>query len=289
MLDDLCFKITDDERYKDVDEMMKVYKNNSKSLVNKVLRVFRVFLKEEGYECEVKGRYKNLYSINKKLRKKMKKSAIKLNDIFAFRIVLESNSVDECFEVLNLFHDRFYPVVDYFKDYVTIPKINGYQSLHTGLIEVVEKLDIPIEVQIRTRAMDDFAEKGFAAHWLYAKGKKSKMVTEKEKKLVEHFSDLSQGDEELKDVYVFTPKGDLFKLENGSTIVDFAYHLHSDLGHKARSAIVNGGKQDIYYRLMSGDCVEIKKSEKDCVKREWLDHVHSKHTRKKIYEKIGRQ
>lgn len=261
VLDDLCFMITDPKQYQKINKMLKSYRNKSKEHVAKILRRFKNLVNSQGYKCKIIGRYKNIYSVNRKLQKKAHDNVIKLNDIFAFRIILEDNSIKHCFEILDLLHEQFYPIVDLFKDYITIPKINGYQSLHSGLTNVIPNLDLPIEVQIRTRLMDDFAEKGFAAHWFYAKDKKSKQITDKKKKIMDHFSTYLSKNDDTKDmIYFFSYDRDMFRLENGSSALDFAYHIHTDLGDKAKSVIVNGIKQRISYRIQEGDKIEIIKS-----------------------------
>lgn len=279
ILDDFCFKIINPKKYKEISKIMSDYQKKSKGFITKVTRILKDLLKENGIKCEIKGRYKSLYSTHRKLLKKRKKTALKLKDLFAFRIVLNRNSTEQCFRVLDLLHDNFSPVVDYFKDYITIPKINGYQSLHTGLTEVIPNLDLSIEVQIRTKSMDDFAEKGLAAHWLYAKSKKAKMIAD-------HLSSLAEEDETKKMVYFCSHKGDVFKMAKGSSIVDFAYRVHPGVGKKAKSALVNGVSQEIYYEIQNCDSVEVIKAPKDRVNAEWLNYAHSKYTRKKIYESI---
>jgi GTP diphosphokinase / guanosine-3',5'-bis(diphosphate) 3'-diphosphatase len=286
ILDDLCFKITDAERYRKIDKILKNYKNQSEKLVNEISRILKNLLKTKGYTCEIKGRYKNIYSVSKKLQKKPQENALKLNDIFAFRIIVNNNSTEQCFEILDLLHEQFYPVVKYFKDYITIPKINGYQSLHTGLANVIPKLDLPVEVQIRTKTMDDFAEKGLASHWIYAKTKESKLITEKEQKLIDHFSHLSDNDNTEKMIYFISYKGDIFKLEKGASIIDFAYHIHTGIGNKTESAVVNDKPQEVNYKIQECDKIKIITSSENRVNSDWLNFTSDKHTRKKIYENI---
>jgi len=127
-----------------------------------------------------------------------------LGDIFAFRIIIQGES-QNCFDILNILHDQFIPLPERYKDYVSIPKINGYQSLHTGLLGVVDDLDIPIEVQIRTQIMDEVAESGIAAHFLYAKDKSSKLIHEKEQKLLDHLEEIAETIPQNPHVYCLSP------------------------------------------------------------------------------------
>ncbi|MBI2639127.1 bifunctional (p)ppGpp synthetase/guanosine-3',5'-bis(diphosphate) 3'-pyrophosphohydrolase [Candidatus Peregrinibacteria bacterium] len=284
ILDDRCFAITHPKKYREIDQLLGRYKKQSKKLINHILQTLTLILREKNHLCDIKGRYKNIYSIARKLQKKPRKTALTLNDIFAFRIIPRRNSIKPCFEILNLLHDTFYPDADYFKDYITIPKINGYQSLHTGLYNVVPELDLPIEVQIRTKPMDDFSEHGLASHWLYAQGKKSKLITEKEKKLLNYFSSIGQTPEASNFIYGFSYKGDIVKLEKGSTILDFAYLIHTDLGNKTRGALVNDTKKTFNYEIQEGDVVQILKDAKPQVSPAWMAAIHTKHARKKISE-----
>jgi GTP diphosphokinase / guanosine-3',5'-bis(diphosphate) 3'-diphosphatase len=284
LLDDLCFKIIDPEAYSELDRKLAKYKQQSKKVIAKILSSLNELLRHGNYKYELKGRYKNIYSIYKKLQKKPHRNILDLHDIFAFRIILKNNSIDECFEIVNLLHDRFKPIVSFFKDYITIPKINGYQSLHTGLNDLIPNLDLPVEVQIRTQAMNDYADKGLATHWLYAIHKKSALVSEKEQKLLHYISAIGLTRRREKNIYFFSYKGDIFKIGEGATVLDFAYMIHSDIGNKTKAALVNGKKQDPYYRLQDGDRVQIVTSYRKKVKKEWLSHVTTRHAYKQIKE-----
>lgn len=255
-LDDCCFKIVEPEKYNEINMAMLKYEKESKKLIVKISGFLEKLLKSKKYDFQIKGRYKSIYSIYRKLQKKFQKTALNLKDIFAFRIILEKNSTKQCFEVLNILHDEFSPIVDSFKDYISIPKINGYQSLHTSLTNIIPNLDLPIEVQIRTGPMHDFAENGLAAHHLYAEEKKSKLLTEKEKMLINYFNSIADNlVEEM--VYFFSYQGDIFKLKKDSKIIDFAYQLHTNLGNKAKSAIVNGINETLDCKISDGDQIKI--------------------------------
>lgn len=286
ILDDLCFNIVFPENYRSLSIKLNKYQEKAGNLIRNITKNLENLLRHEKYSFVIKGRYKSLYSIYRKLNKKFKNDIFKLRDIFAFRIILKSRLSEQCFEVLDLLHDQFEPIVDGFKDYISIPKVNGYQSLHTALNKVISGLDLPIEVQIRTQVMDDFAEKGMAAHFLYAETKKSKLVSEKEKLLLKHLSENTENPDEQKTIYCFSPAGDLFKLEKGATPLEFAYTVHTDFGNKFKSAIVNNETVGINYYLKNGDQVKIVKAETNQVREDWLKYIHNKNIRKKIYEQI---
>lgn len=280
ILDDICFSITDPKNYEKIDKILHTYKKESGKMIEKIIQTLTDFLKSKNHHCEIKGRYKNIYSIFKKLQKKGEENVLKLNDIFAFRIILHSNSSKQCFEVLNLLHDNFLPITELFKDYITIPKINGYQSLHTGLSKIMDRLDLPVEIQIRTKNMHEFAEKGLAAHWFYSIEKKTKLLSDQEKELLHHYSSISKTNADK--VYCFSYIGDLFCLEKDSTVLDFAYNLHSDLGNKAKTALINGKEKPLNYKLQTGDKIQIIKSENLEIKANWLNYVHTHQAIKKI-------
>lgn len=282
ILDDICFKIEDPKNYNRINRIFGDYKEKSQKYIGSIINTLKQVLEKNNFNYEVKGRYKSIHSINKKILNNPQKNILNLKDIFAFRIILTDDIVEECFEVVNLLHDEFSPVADYFKDYISIPKINNYQSLHTGLSNVIPNLDIPIEIQIRTKNMDEFAEKGLAAHWVYNKQKKARLVTEKEKQLFDYLSHIDGTD----NVYFFSFSGDMFRLKKGSKIIDFAYRLHSDLGNKNKGALVNNEEKGIDYEISEGDKVEIIKAKNMQVNSNWLKLSNDKYTLKKIHEAI---
>lgn len=285
LLNDICFEITEPEKYADIRKVFLEYQENSQKIVTEVMDEFDKVMSGKGFEYKLIGRCKNIYSINRKIEKKGK-GLLGINDIFGFRIILESDDAEECFKVANILHDKFKPVPDLFKDYITIPKINGYQSLHTGLENVIKGLNIPIEVQIRTKEIDDFAENGLAAHWIYDRKKKAQMLAEKEKRLLDYFYCIAQSSEKEHWIYCFTFEGDIVKLDKDSTIVDFAYKIHTDLGNKLDHALVNGLSKPIYYKVKEGDMIEIITAKKDVVEKKWLNYANSKNAYKKIQEHL---
>lgn len=259
-VDDLCFSIIQPEEFACVQKVLADYKRTSAEFIDRVTKVLRDLMENNAIRCTVHGRYKHVYSVWMKLHKKELEAAdapLKLYDIFAFRIILEDNVRQDCFECMNILHDAFYPLARRFKDYINIPKINGYQSIHTCLTHVVDDLDLPVEVQIRTRAMDDFAERGLASHWLYTLGEKRNTMTPTEKRLVAHFSILSQEIQAENTVYCCSIGGDMFSLRNGSTFRDFAYAVHTTLGKEAEGAIVNGEQRLLDEPISEGDRIEI--------------------------------
>ncbi len=278
ILDSFAFKIIKPEKYKIINKNLISYKRKSKKLIEKINHKFEKLLKSHKFKVEISGRYKTTYSIYKKLKLKQRDEIQSLGDIFAFRIIVQKNSEEDCFKVLNLLHNTFNPLPERFKDYISIPKINGYQSLHTGLNEVASQLDLPVEVQIRTKAMEEFAEKGAAAHWLYSKAKLSRILTEKEKKLIQHF----YASERSSKIYFFSYNGDLYKLEQGSSVLDFAYRIHTNFGNKLKAIFVNERPQEINYKIKEGDKIKIILSKKQEATREWLQYTQNKNTRKNI-------
>lgn len=282
-LDDICFKIAKPKEYEKINKKLEVYKLGEERIINQITKKLDDLLRANKFDYELIGRYKTTYSVYKKITKKHKE-VLELRDIFGFRIIVNNNEIEVCFEILNLLHDNFMPITEFFKDYINIPKINGYQSLHTGLTKIIDNLDIPVEIQIRTRAMHNFSQNGLAAHWLYAKDKKSKLSSEKEQKLLEHFNRNEQSNDKV--LYVFSQDNDLYTLEKGATALDFAYRVHSGIGNKAKSATINNSEEEITYQVQNGDKIQINTSDKDLVHPDWLKIIKTKHARKQIEESI---
>lgn len=280
ILSDVSFELLYPQKYASIGKALLKYERQSKKVIHRITERLQEILNSEKIKGTVLGRYKKIHSIAQKMEKKRKEEIFSLRDIFAFRIILENPNPAECFHMLNLLHDHFTPLPERFKDYITIPKINGYQSLHTGLTNVISGLSIPIEVQIRTRVMNDFAEKGLAAHWFYSQKKKTELLSQKEAYFVRYFSFLSQ--KESTNIYFFSYERDLFRMEHGATVLDFAYFLHTDLGNKASFARVNGQKEELNYGIQEGDNVEIIKSQENQVSRNWLDFVFCRNTLRRI-------
>ena len=257
VLDERCFQILHPFDYREIKHLLADYQRRSKKHVDQVSNVLRELLKQHDFTEKVEGRFKNLQSVHQKIQKK-KKTLLELHDIFAFRIILEKDDPEACFDVLNLLHDTFLPIVTRFKDYISIPKINGYQSIHTCLRQVVPSLDWPVEVQIRTSLMDDFAKEGLASHWIYSQSKKSTLLSSTEIRIKQQYNELTRETALNQRVYFFSSRScDIFSLPEGSSAHDFAYSLHSGLGERAQFAAVNGSLQRLSYLLQNGDRVEI--------------------------------
>lgn len=276
-LNDICFAIISPAEYRRIHEVLLRYQKDHGRIIQNISRVLRKTLVTEGYTHQVIGRYKNLYRIAQKMKQKNNQDIFSLRDIFGFRIVLPGTAIEPCFEVLNFLHDRFRPMPERFKDYISIPKINGYQSLHTGLKEVLPDFDLPIEVQIRTEQMNEFAEKGVAAHWVYVK---EKNLPSRQKFSSSIFLQPSQVSDEF--IYPLSCDGDIFKLEQGSTVLDFAYQVHTDLGNRTEYGLINGKTKDISTPLRDGDSVKIMGGKKLEVCKKWLGCAHNRLTIRKI-------
>lgn len=257
MLDDDCFQIVHPAEYLLLLKKMKIFESQSKRVFQNIMKIIKKTLHQRGLNCRISGRKKTLYSIYKKMKKNPRKKFENFHDIFAFRILTPDDTISKCFEVLNTLHDMFYPSVEHFKDYITIPKINGYQSLHTGLLKICKDWDYIVEVQIRTPQMHAFAEYGLAAHWRYDIHKTSRLPNEKERKIVDHFSSLSQKPEAKNQIWAFSFEGDLFPFKKGSNLIDFAHRIHSSLRNLARRGLVNGQEKNLYYRIHDGDRIKI--------------------------------
>lgn len=286
ILDDLCFEITDPKHYKEIDAFLLKYKKQKGKILKQIAKILTAYLEEAGYSFEIKARYKTFYSIYKKLQKKAHKNVLRVKDIFGFRIILDDSDEEKCYEVADLLHDRFHPIPDYFKDYIAIPRINGYQSIHTGISEIIPNFSIPIEVQIRTKPMDEYAEKGIAAHWIYAKDKKDHLLMNP-KKIWEGLYGIDIETPPLtENVYFFSYKGDIFKLEQGATILDFAYSLHTDLGSHAIAAQVNEKPVSLDYTIQQGDLIRILESKERQVQPQWLSQIKTAYAKRKIQEAL---
>jgi len=252
-----------------------------KDLVIEIQEAIEVRLEKEDFPAEIDGREKHLYSIYKKMRYKGR-SFKDIMDVFAFRVKVEN--VDQCYRALGIIHNMFKPVAGSFKDYIAIPKANGYQSLHTV---VVGMHGVPIEVQIRTKAMDDMANFGIAAHWFYKEGDKatqgiSSRASDWVKRLLElqqqagnplEFIEHVKTDLFPDEVYVFTPKGKIIELPTGATVVDYAYALHTDIGNSAVGCKVNNQLAPLSQKLESGQLVEILRASKAQPHPGWLGFV----------------
>jgi len=264
-LEDLGFATLYPMRYRVLRKEVQRAAGNRKQAVNKIKAAFVRCLSEDNLPGSVLGREKHPYSIYKKMRQN-RLSFSELFDVYGFRII--ADSVDSCYRILGVVHNLFKPMPGKFKDYIAIPKANGYQSLHTVLFG---PHGCPIEVQIRSREMDDVADAGVAAHWLYKSGEASsnsahvrarewlKRVLEMQQKAgdSEEFLETVKNDLFPDEIYVFTPKGDIMGLPRGATVVDLAYAVHTDIGNRCVAARVDRRLAPLRTPLQTGQTVEI--------------------------------
>jgi GTP pyrophosphokinase len=305
-LEDLCFKFLRPDDYQNIQEQLKRLGKKQKNLINKIEKRLSDFIKEKGFNAKVYGRYKNSYSIYKKLKKLGKTSIDEIFDIFALRILLKTEfdkekneKVESLYQLLGLIHNKWKPVPNRFKDYVGFPKPNGYQSLHTTIMGLApHSHKEPVEIQIRTEKMNEEAEYGIAAHWLYKETKGS--VGVKKNSQLEWIDRLSQisfdfgkgNDEELVErlkvdffqdrIFVFTPDGEVKDLPAESTPLDYAYLIHTDLGHKCYMAKVNGSVVPLNHELKNGDIVEVLTRNDITPKVQWISLVKTNNAKTKI-------
>ncbi|NOX75343.1 MAG: bifunctional GTP diphosphokinase/guanosine-3',5'-bis pyrophosphate 3'-pyrophosphohydrolase [Gammaproteobacteria bacterium] len=276
-LQNLCFKALYPMRYRVLDESVRQARGNRSAIVEKIRTSLEERLRHEGIEAPVVGREKHLYSIYEKMRSKSL-SFHEVFDVFAFRIVVDK--VDTCYRVLGVVHNLYKPVPGRFKDYIAIPKANGYQSLHTILFS---PYGVPIEVQIRSEDMERVAQAGIAAHWLYKTGDatpghatkwlKSLLELQKHAGNSEEFLENVKIDLFPDEVYVFTPEGDIMTLLRGATALDFAYAVHTDLGNTCVSVSIDRRLSPLRTELHNGQTVEIITAPGAKPNPVWLDFV----------------
>jgi guanosine-3',5'-bis(diphosphate) 3'-pyrophosphohydrolase len=287
---DLSIKAAYPMRYRALESACKEVVGYRKEIFNTIEAAIRQRLKESNIVATVKYRQKNIHSIYRKMKEK-KLSFKELTDVFGVRIMTES--VDDCYRVLGVMHSLYKPLPGKFKDYLAIPKTNGYQSLHSSLFG---PHGVAIEVQIRTVEMDYFAESGIAAHWIYKEGETSTTnaqgrALEWLKNLLEMQQKSGSSQEFLEsvkvdlfpdEIYVFTPKGDIKKLPRGSTVVDFAYAVHTDVGNTCVAARIDHQMSPLGSRLYNGQTIEIISSESSRPHPSWLDFVTTAKARTNI-------
>lgn len=302
-LEDLSFKYLDPENYNFIYDQVDKFGKMKQVAIDFVSDDLAKFLKEKGVEAEVYGRLKSIYSIFVKLRRKNLNSIDKLCDLFAMRIIVpskSSDSTDYLYAILGLIHSEWRPISSRFKDYVAVPKPNGYRSLHTVVLGLSPKdIDQPIEIQIRNSDMHSEAEFGIASHWIYkgGKGGKSDQAGGLESKIdwikgLEQIDDFLTSDDDLlrgvnldvfrDKIFVLTPRGEVKDLPAGSIPVDFAYSIHTDVGNHCVMAKVNSVVVSLDYELKNGDVVEII-TKKDATPRlRWLSLVKSNFAKNRI-------
>ena len=288
-LDNFCFKICDHEKYHEISQFLIKYKKRPQKYINKIISTIDQELGQKFDNFVVNGRYKNLYSIYKKINKIPHRNVLQIRDIFAFRVVLNNNSIGECFRVLKLLHGKYNWMPEFFKDYITFPKSNGYQSLHTTLRCLTPTLDLPVEIQIRTKSMDDFAQNGLCAHWLYSENKVSKLISYKEKRILrKEMLIFNYPTRLVRQIYCLDSNGNVHKLDYLDTILDFANKIHPEGWNKINSAYVNGRISPIDYQIQDGDKIEIMQDNFDQVTPDWLKFVYKKRSMNKILEYLAK-
>ena len=288
-MEDISIKILDPYGSKMIEEMLDKHKEQRDTFIDIIKSRIRERISDIQPPPTIEGRVKSVYSIYKKVYVKGK-SFDEIYDIYAVRVIVQT--VIECYNVLGIIHDIFKPIPYRFKDYIATPKPNRYQSLHTT---VIGREGIPFEVQIRTYEMHNTAQYGIAAHWKYKAGLTGSVAGEKRFDWIRHILEQQQDADDIDqladaikvdlapdDVYVFTPKGDVVTLPTGSTIIDFAYAIHTQVGNTMTGAKVGGRMIRFDYRLKTGDIVEIQTSSNARPNRNWLEIAKTSEARAKI-------
>lgn len=297
-LEDMSLKYTMRDTYTSIAHKLKDTKMKRDAYIADFIKPIKEKLLSLGLKFDIKGRTKSIYSIWNKM-KKQHNDIDQIYDLFAIRIILDSpleKEKSDCWLVYSVITDMYQPNPSRMKDWLSIPKSNGYESLHITVNGPESKW---VEVQIRTRRMDEIAEKGLAAHWKY-KGIKSENNLDAWMNNVRDILEAAEsGPMELmknfkmdvydKEVFVFTPKGDLYKLPLGASVLDFAFNIHSRIGCQCMGARVNGKNQKINYKLNSGDTVEIITNSTQSPKQDWLNFVVTSKARNKIKQTIKEQ
>ncbi|SDE59943.1 RelA/SpoT family protein [Sporomusa acidovorans] len=291
-LEDLSFRFLEPEKYYKLVEQVKQKRKEREKIITDAIALMAERLEAVGIAAEIQGRPKHFYSIYKKMKKNHKQDVSEIYDLSAIRIVVDS--VKDCYGALGVVHTLWKPLPGRFKDYIAMPKSNGYQSLHTT---VIGQSGQPLEIQIRTLDMHRISEYGIAAHWRYKEGNKGIHKDTDQKlawlrQLLEWHRDLRDPREFIEtvkmdvfadEVFVFTPRGDVIDLPAGSIPIDFAYRIHTDVGHRCVGAKVNGKIVPLEYKLANGDIVEIITTKQgNGPSRDWLNVVGSSETRNKI-------
>src|SRR5215207_7879256 len=286
-LEDLPFATLHPRRYTEIKRLVAARRADREAFINGTAAELLRHLQKSGIEAEVHGRVKHFYSIYNKMVRRNKEFN-EIYDLAGLRVILDS--VRDCYGALGVIHSIWKPIPGRFKDYIAMPKFNMYQALHTTVMSNEGKL---LEIQIRTGDMDATAEYGIAAHWMYKHGLKdneagrlawlkSMIEWQKETTDAAEFMESLKGELVADEVYVFTPKGDVISLPSGATPIDFAYHVHTEVGHRTIGAKVNGRIVPLDSDLVSGDRVEIITGKSASPSRDWLTVVQSGRARNKI-------
>ena len=289
-LEDLSFRYLEPDKYYDLVDQMKQKRHVREEIVNEAIDVLKKALDDAHIHCEINGRPKHFYSIYKKM-KKDNRDLSQVYDLFAIRVIVDD--VKDCYGVLGIVHSLWKPLPYRFKDYIAMPKPNNYQSLHTTVIGTRGQ---PVEIQIRTWEMHRIAEYGVAAHWRYKEGNQTANKDAFDEKMgwlrnLLEWQDTSNPKEFVNalkldafsdEVFVFSPRCDVIDLPQGSIPIDFAYRIHTDVGHRCVGAKINGKIVPLDYKLKNGDIVEIITSKVGKPSLDWLNIVGSSESRSKI-------
>lgn len=289
-LEDLCFRYLEPEHYKELTEKVKQKRREREAIVNEAIQALQEKLQALNIHNDIQGRPKHFFSIHKKMIRQGKELS-EIYDLYAIRVVVDS--IKDCYGVLGVVHTLWKPLPGRFKDYIATPKSNMYQSLHTTVVGIKGE---PLEIQIRTAEMHRTSEYGIAAHWRYKEGANGEKEFEDKLSWLRHllawqqdmkdareFMDTLKMDVFSDEVFVFTPKGDVIDLPTGSNPIDFAYRIHTDVGHRCVGAKINGRIVPLDYELNNGDIVEIITSKQSGgPSRDWLNIVRSSDTKNKI-------
>jgi guanosine-3',5'-bis(diphosphate) 3'-pyrophosphohydrolase len=298
-LEDLAFKVLEPDRFRELARLLDTRRMGREDYISRAIAELTPRLTEAGIEADLQGRPKHIYSIDKKMQRKSAEFA-EIYDVYAIRLLVDE--VKDCYAALGIVHALWRPIPGQFDDYIAVPKNNLYQSLHTAVIALDGK---PLEIQIRTHAMHQVSEVGIAAHWRYKEGSKSDREYDAKlawlRQLMDWQRDVSESDatefvEGIKldifqdQVFVFTPKGDIKDLPAGATPLDFAYRIHTDVGHRTIGAKVNNRLVPLDYRLKNGDIVEIVTTKGEHgPSRDWMNLVRTSHAREKIRQWFKRK
>ncbi|MBR2830874.1 bifunctional (p)ppGpp synthetase/guanosine-3',5'-bis(diphosphate) 3'-pyrophosphohydrolase [Candidatus Saccharibacteria bacterium] len=301
---DLAFKYVDPKRYAELKEKIEHYNRSAAKSLRKIEGEISAALKKEKINFELSGRVKSVYSLHKKLAKHNQNMG-EIYDLIALRVIVDD--ITDCYLTLGVIHSLYTPLSGRIKDYIAMPKQNGYQSIHTTVITKDKRI---IEFQIRTHEMHEYAEHGLAASFYYNEQK----LTENYKKgKIEHLptnllwiTELQMTAAKLREgkkvdlkklklnlfadrIFVYTPKGDIIDLPQGSLPLDFAYRLHSEIGDHVVGVKINGKMSNLSHKLQHGDVVEILTSKKQTAKTSWLDKIITPHARQKLLHRLNKQ
>jgi len=303
-LEDLAFRYLEPEKYQQIARMVAARRDERETFIAQVIKALRAELRRAGIKADISGRAKHIYSISHKMERyaAVGKRFDDIHDLLALRVLVDT--VPECYSALGVIHSLWHPLPEAFDDFIANPKPHGYQALHTAVMCLST---IPLEVQIRTREMHRIAEYGVAAHWRYKEGEKKDIHFEEKigwlRQLIEWRRELSGAEDFLESVktdifidqvFVFTPMGEIKDLPKGSTSLDFAYRVHTELGHRCIGAKVNGRLMPLNYQLKNGEVVEIMTSKRaKGPSPDWLSphlgYTRTSHARTKIRQWFSKQ